>query len=63
MSKKNLMILISCVAAAAAAVTAVVLFHARIAKLIAAVREKLQAPAPKPEPPFTDEERKSFADI
>ena len=50
MSKKTVIILISCVAAVAAAVTAVVVFHKQLLDLIASVRSKLQKPAPDPGP-------------
>lgn len=67
MSKKSIIILISCVAAIAAAVTAVIVFHKEILDFIDAVKAKLQKPTPEPEedtgPDFTPEEREAFADI
>ncbi len=65
MSKKQIAVLISAVAAVAAAVTAIVLFHEQIAAFFVTLSAKLkkaQTPA-APEPDFTDEERECFADI
>ena len=70
MSKKKLVILLSAVAAIAAAVTAIVIFHSEIAQFIASVKAKLHRPAPEgeaepaePGPEFTPEEKAAFADI
>lgn len=68
MNKRKLFILLSAVAAVAAAVTAIVIFHAEIAQFLASVKAKLQKPACEPEPAepgpeFTPEEKAAFADI
>lgn len=65
MSRKKIAVLLSAIAAVAAAITAIVLFHEQIAAFFAALSAKLkkaQTPA-APEPDFTDEERECFADI
>lgn len=65
MSRKRIAILISVIAAVAAAVTAVIVFRRQIAAFIEFLEEKFRNPSGKsvPRENFTDEERESFADI
>ncbi len=65
MSRKRIAILISVIAAVAAAVTAVIVFRRQIAAFIELLEEKFRNPSGKsvPRENFTDEERESFADI
>ena len=60
MSKKTVILLVSVLSALTAVLTAIVVFHTRLASFLARFTQK---PEKAPDPPFTPEERESFADI
>ncbi len=61
MDKKKLALVISTVALAIAAVTAIIVFRERIADLLSSLKKKEKDAEPAPE--FTPEEIEVFADI
>ncbi len=60
MSKKTVIVLVSVLSALTAVLTAIIVFHAQIGSFLARFTKK---PEKSPAPPFTPEERESFADI